>query len=123
ELVTAALDRCHDRGAARVHLDVAAERANRDFLVRVVILVEPGAADAFGMVDAVGDDARLVLDAEDFITGLLALVAAADVEAEHLHAWRFRECRPYVGGIRDRDQRIALQARPDSFLMDGGPPR
>src|SRR5262249_45426658 len=81
ERIAAALDRRHDRGARRVRLDVAAERAPRHFLVREVVLVEAGAANAFRVVDAVGDHARLVLHAEALVAGLLTLVAAADVEA------------------------------------------
>ena len=113
ELVPAALDRGHDRGAAGVHLDVAAERPDRHFFVGKVVLVEAGAPDAFGVVHSVGHDARLILNAEDLVARLLALVAAADVEAQHLHAGRFRQRRPHVGGIGYGDQRIALQARAD----------
>src|SRR5262249_6455877 len=93
----APLGRRDDARSGRVHLDVAAERADRDFLVRVVVLVEPGAADAFRMVDAVGDDLGLILDAEALIAGLLALVAAADVEPLQTDAGRFRQRAPYVG--------------------------
>ena len=53
EAVAATLDDGDNRRAGRVHLDVAAERADRHFLVRVVILIEAGPADAFGVVHAV----------------------------------------------------------------------
>ena len=91
-----------DGGAARVHLHVAAERADRDFLVGEVVLVESRAADAFGVIDALGHDPRLVLHAEDLVARLLALVAAADVKPLHPHAGRFRERAPDIGGVRDR---------------------
>ena len=113
ELVAAALDRRHDRGAGRVHLDVAAERAHRHFFVGEVVLVEAGAADAFGVVDAVGDDPRLVLHAEALVAGLLALVAAADVEALHADAGRFRQRAPRVGGVGNAGERFALQTGAD----------
>ena len=80
ERVAAALDGSHDRGAARVHLDVSAERAHRDFLVGVRVLVEAGAAHALGVSTRPRPSAP-ALDAEHFVAGLLALVAAADVEA------------------------------------------
>ena len=57
-MFAAALDRRDDGRAAAVHLDVAAERAHRHFFVREVVFVEAGAADAFGVIDAVGDDPR-----------------------------------------------------------------
>ncbi len=118
ERVAAALDRRHDRRAGRVHLDVGAERADRDFLVREVVGVEAGAAHALGVIDAVGDDARLVLDAEHFIARLLALVAAADVEPLHADARRLGQRAPGVGRVRHADQLFALQVGADLRRRD-----
>ena len=102
----------------RVHLDVGAERADRDFLVREVVGVEARAANALGVIDAVGDDARLVLDAEDFVARLLALVAAADVEPLHADARRLGQRAPGVGRVRHADQLFAFQVGADLCRRD-----
>ncbi len=114
ERIAAALDGRHDRRARRIHFDVAAERADRHLFVRVEVLVEPGAAHPFGVIDPVGDDLRLILNAEALVTGLLALVAAADVESRHPDARRFRQRSPDVRRAGNRDQRFAFEARPHS---------
>src|SRR5206468_3332150 len=118
ELVAAALDRVDDRGARRVHLDVAAGRGHRDFFVREVVRVEAGAAGAFRRVDAVIEHAVLVADAEALVAGLLALVAAAYVEAGHAHAGRLAEDGPDVGRRRYADQLVRRKVRADLRVLD-----
>ena len=51
----------------------------------------------------------LVANAEALVAGLLALVAAADVEAEHPDAGRLRQRRPEVGGRRDAHQLLTAE--------------
>ncbi len=118
EAVAAALRRRDNGSAARVHLHVAAERADRVLLVREVVLVEARAANTFGVIDPFGHDARLVLHAEHFIRGLLAFVTAADVKPLHTDAWRFGKRAPHVGGVRDRGQLFAFEAGPDLGRRD-----
>jgi hypothetical protein len=96
ELIAAALDRRDERDAGRAHRHVGAGGADRDLLMREVVLIEACAAGAFGCVHALGDDAVLAANAEAFVRGLLALVAAAHVEAPHPDAGRLRQRGPQV---------------------------
>ena len=114
ELVAAALDRRDDRRAGRVHAHVLTGRADRDFILREVVLVDARAAAALGRIHAVGDDTRLVGDAERVVPGLLALVAAAHIDALHAHAGRLRERAPQVGR-----RRHALELRQRLHVADG----
>ena len=81
--------------------------------LREEIGVEAGAAGAFRRVDAVVEHAVLVADAEALVAGLLALVAAADVEAVHAHAGRLAEHGPDVGRGRDADQLVSGEVGAD----------
>ena len=118
EVVAAALHGHHDERAGRGHLHVGARRGGRELLDRVVVEIEPGAGFAFGGVDAVGQDPVLAPHAEALVTGLLAFVRAADVEAAHADAGGLAEHRPDIGGRRhllqlDRAEVVHQRRGPD----------
>ena len=99
-VVAAALHGHHDERPGRGHLHVGTGRGRRELADRVVVEVEAGAPLALRRVDSVGQHPILVADAEAFVSGLLALVRPADVEAAHPDPGRLAQHRPHVGGGR-----------------------
>ena len=66
--------------------------------MREEVLIDAGGVRAFSRVDAFRHDAVLSAHAEALVADLLALQAAADVEAEHADAEGLSERGPEIGG-------------------------
>ena len=117
-VVAAALDRVDHGSSGRVHLDVAARGLDRDFFVGEVVGVEARAAGAFSGVHAIVQNTGLVPDPEALVSRLLALVAAADVEAVHAHARRLAEHGPDIRRGRDADEFVGGEIRSHFRVLD-----
>ncbi len=83
--------------------------------MREEILIEACAARPLRRIDIVSDDAVLIANAEALVADLLALVTAADVEAEHAHTRRLTERRPEVGSRRNGGELCGAE-----LVADGG---
>ena len=116
--VAAALEILNVRRARRARLDVAADGRHRHFAGGVEIRIEEGTVVAFGRIDPLEHHLVLAAHPEGVVSGLLALVRAADVVALHPHARCLRQVPPQVGRARHADQRFAGERRAD--LRGGG---